>query len=87
MNLHERKLLAGKAIKQLLIANDHAKWCVWQNLYKTGTRSIKTYKRADIDYFKLQDQITELANMFDLDVKFKFTRGNMWGGPAFIVKL
>jgi hypothetical protein len=88
MNKAERKLLAGKAIKALM--KSHGARLVYQNLYKTGTRSIKMY-RASLTgpnhEIKLKEQITDLADMFDLDVKFNMTRRSMFYGSSFIAKL
>lgn len=88
MKLAERKLLAGKAIKSLM--KSHGARLVYQNLYKTGTRSIKMY-RASLtgpeQERKLKDQITDLADMFDLDVKFNMTRRGQYSSPSFIAKL
>ncbi len=88
MKLAERKLLAGKAIKALM--KSHGARLVYQNLYKTGARSIKMYQSSlsgDNELRKLKDQITDLADMFDLDVRFNMTRRGQYSSPSFIAKL
>jgi GTP cyclohydrolase I len=88
MKLAERKLLAGKAIKALM--KSYGARLVYQNLYKTGTRSIKMYQSSlsgDNELRKLKDQITDLADMFDLDVRFNMTRRGQYSSPSFIAKL
>lgn len=88
MNRTERKLLAGKAIKALM--KSHGASLVYQNIYKTGTRSIKMYQSCltgDNHIRQLKDQITDLADMFDLDCKFNMTRRGQFSSPSFIVKL
>lgn len=88
MNKAERKLLAGKAIRALM--KSHGARLVYQNLYKSGTRSIKMY-RASLTGLeqerKLKDQITDLADMFDLDVNFNVTTRRTFSPPSFIAKL
>ena len=88
MNKAERKLLAGKAIRALM--KSHGARLVYQNLYKSGTRSIKMY-RASLtgpeQERKLKDQITDLADMFDLDVNFNTTTRRILSPPSFIAKL
>jgi len=88
MKLAERKLQAGKAIKALM--KSHGARLVYQNLYKTGTRSIKMY-RASLtgpnQEQKLKDQITDLADMFDLDVNFNITTRRVFSPASFIAKL
>lgn len=85
MNLKRRKLLCGKAIKSLMKCRGANN--VYQNLYKTGTRSVKCYYNAIDDISALRDQITDLANMFNLDVKFNMTKAGQYSSPAFIAKL
>lgn len=85
MNYSDKKLLAGKAIKALMTARGARK--VYQNIYYTGTRSVKCYLHSIDDVAALRDQITDLANMFNLDVKFRTTVRGQWSSPAFIAKL
>lgn len=88
MNIKERKLHAGKAIKALM--KSYNADMVFQNLYKTGTRSIKMYQyclSGPQDVLKLKEQITDIADMFNLDVRFNTTRRSQYFSPAFIAKL
>jgi hypothetical protein len=89
MNLDERKLMCGKAIK-LLMKTRGARF-VFQNIYKTKTRTVKCYMNSvnqSVDSVAdLRDDITDLADMFNLDVKFNITKGNNWSPAAFIAKL
>ena len=85
MNKAERKLLCGKAIKALMLARGAQ--LVYQNIYKTGTRSVKCYTTNVGDLNTLRDQITDLADMFDLDVKFNITKAPHWSFSGFIAKL
>ena len=79
-----RKLACAKAIKALLSTKCRL---VYNNIYYTGTRTIKVYNRFEpTQLTEIKDQITDLANMFDLDVKFRITK-NHWTVGAFIVKL
>ena len=84
MNRGDRKLAASKAVRELLRVLTGGRR-VYNNIYKTGTRTLKVYQR-DVDFSIHEDKITDLAHMFDLDVKFNYTRGAFWSGPAFIVK-
>jgi len=88
MKLAERKLQAGKAIKALM--KSHGARLVYQNLYKTGTRSIKMYQASltgPEHVTVLKDQITDLADMFDLDVNFNITTRRVFSPASFIAKL
>lgn len=84
MNKADRKLAAAKAVRELLRVITGGRR-VYNNIYKTGTRTVKTYQR-DVDFSIYEDRITDLAEVFDLDIKFNYTRGSAWSGPAFIVK-
>lgn len=88
MNKAERKLQAGKAIKALM--KSHGARLVYQNLYKSGTRSIKMYQASltgPEHVNMLKEQITDLADMFDLDVRFNMTNRRVFSSPSFIAKL
>ena len=88
MNKAERKLQAGKAIKALM--KSHGARLVYQNLYKTGTRSIKMYQASltgPEHVTVLKEQITDLADMFNLDVRFNTTRRSQYYATSFIAKL
>ena len=90
MTRAKRKLRAAKAIRELILCAVETN-SIYNNIYKTGTRTIKLYKvslvRSGVDMNELKDKISLIADVFDFDVKFKETVGNRWGGPAFIVKL
>lgn len=90
MNTAQRKLLCSTAIRALIRAEGVE--IIFNNIYKTGTRTIKVYKtsllRFDVDMFRLKDRIIDLADAFNFDVEFKTTAGTRWGsGGAFIVKI
>jgi hypothetical protein len=85
MKLAERKLMCGKAIK--LLMRTRGANLVFQNIYDTGTRSVKCYLNSIDDVSALRDQITDLANMFNLDVRFNVTKRQLYTSPAFIAKL
>lgn len=84
-----RKYAAAQAIRQLMIVETSR--APYNNIYRTGTRTLKIYSgrlaKEGFNFAALQDKITDLADLFDCDVKFNFTSGNKYGGPAFIVKL
>jgi hypothetical protein len=86
LTLPQRKLACAKAIKALLSTENR---CVYNNIYYTGTRTLKVYNRYDQERIPfIKDKITDLADMFDLDVKFNMTKGSHWTGlGSFIVKL
>ena len=86
LTLPQRKLACAKAIKAFLSTECRL---VYNNIYYTGTRTIKVYNKFDQDRIpQIKDQITDLANMFDLDVKFKLTKAGHWlPCGSFIVKL
>jgi hypothetical protein len=86
LTLPQRKLACAKAIKAFLSTENRT---VYNNIYYTGTRTLKVYNRYDQARIpQIKDQITDLANMFDLDVKFNITSNNWYcRNGAFIVKL
>ena len=86
LTIPQRKLACAKAIKAFLSTECRH---VYNNIYYTGTRTIKVYNRFDQDRIpQIKNQITDLANMFDLDVKFKLTKAGHWlPCGSFIVKL
>jgi hypothetical protein len=86
LTIPQRKLACAKAIKAFLSTECRH---VYNNIYYTGTRTIKVYNRFDQDRIpQIKDQITDLANMFDLDVKFNLTKAGHWlPCGSFIVKL
>ena len=86
----ERKLAASIAIRELIkCAIDGNR--IFNNIYKTGTRTIKVYKvtleRADVDVRDLRERIECLADLFDFDVKFRETACSTFRSGAFIVKI
>lgn len=89
MNRDKRKLLCSTAIRSLIKAQGVNR--IFNNIYKTGTRTLKVYQTSfhqhGVDVPKLKDQITDLADAFGFDVKFKTTAGRVWSPGAFIVKL
>ena len=91
MNRAQMKSCCAAAIRQLFKYEGIESALIFNNIYYTGTRTIKVYrvslKRSDVDVPKLKDRITDVAEAFNFDVKFKTTPGNYYGGPAFIVKL
>ena len=86
LSIPQRKLACAKAIKAFLSTECRH---VYNNIYYTGTRTVKVYNRFDQARIpQIKDQITDLANMFDLDVKFKLTKASHWlPCGSFIVKL
>jgi hypothetical protein len=86
LTIPQRKLACAKAIKAFLSTECRH---VYNNIYYTGTRTIKVYNRFDQDRIpQIKDQITDLANMFDLDVRFNLTKAGHWlPCGSFIVKL
>ena len=86
LTLPQRKLACAKAIKALLSTENKT---VYNNIYYTGTRTLKVYNRYDQDRIPfIKNKITDLADMFDLDVKFKLTKAGHWlPCGSFIVKL
>ena len=89
MDIHFRKLAASKAIREYLKV--FGAWTVYNNIYPTKTRTVKIcttrLRNEGKDFKQAEEAITNIADLFDLDVKFNYTRGNYYGGPAFIVKL
>jgi hypothetical protein len=86
LTLPQRKLACAKAIKALLSTENRT---VYNNIYYTGTRTLKVYNRYDQDRIPLiKNRISDLADLFDLDVKFKITKARHWlPCGSFIVKL
>ena len=86
LSIPQRKLACAKAIKAFLSTECRH---VYNNIYYTGTRTVKVYNKFDQARIpQIKDQITDLANMFDLDVKFKLTKAGHWlPCGSFIVKL
>ena len=86
LTLPQRKLACAKAIKALLSTENRT---VYNNIYYTGTRTLKVYNRYDQDRIPLiKNRISDLADLFDLDVKFKITKARHWlHCGSFIVKL
>lgn len=76
LTLPQRKLACAKAIKALLSTENRT---VYNNIYYTGTRTLKVYNRYDQERIPfIKDKITDLADMFDIDVKFKITKARRW---------
>lgn len=84
---YEQKLLVGRALKALM--QSYGRKQVFQNIYKTGTRSVKCYRtrmdaQAERDLSLAVIQIMKAFSVTDYQVNF--TNGNGWGGAGFIVK-
>lgn len=84
---YNQKLQVGKAIKALM--QNHGRKIVFQNIYGTGTRSVKCY-RNDMDAqeeLRLRVAIIHTMKAFGVnEYQVNLTKGNRWGGPGFIVK-
>lgn len=80
------KLVVGKALKQLMISKGRSQ--VFQNIYKTGTRSVKCYRPRDPQVeMDLRQSVALVMKAFGVkDYQVVFTRGSPWGGAGFIVK-
>ena len=91
MDRHSMKSCAAAAIRQLFKYEGISPELIFNNIYYTGTRTIKVYQRSlvrsDVDVPRFKERVQDVADAFNFDVKFTETKGNMWGGPAFIVKL
>lgn len=91
MNRHQMKSCCASAIRQLLKYEGIDPELIFNNIYYTGTRTLKVYhatlKRCDVDIPKLKDRITDIAEAFNFDVRFKTTGGSYWRSGAFIIKL
>jgi hypothetical protein len=81
----DRKLSIGKAVKQLM--QMYTRLDVYQNMYKTGTRTVKCYA---FDNEKVNEEL--ILNIHTLMTAFKVnkysivrTRGS-YNGPGIIVK-
>jgi GTP cyclohydrolase I len=89
MNNHTMKRCAAAAIRELL--KYEGVETIYNNTYKTGTRTIKVYQRAlqrsDVDLPRFKERVQDVADAFNFDVKFRTTKGRMWGAPAFIIAL
>lgn len=90
MNRAQRKLAASVAIRELIKCSLNGQR-IFNNIYKTGTRTIKVYKTAlrnsDVDVRELRERIECVADLFDFDVKFNETADGRFRSGAFIVKL
>lgn len=84
---YEQKLLVGRALKALMQSYDRQQ--VFQNIYKSGTRSVKCYRnRMDAQTeMNLRLAIIQIMKAFNVkDYQVNLTSGNRWGGPGLIVK-
>lgn len=84
---YEQKLLVGKALKALM--QIYGREQVFQNIYKSGTRSVKCYRnRMDAQTeMNLRLAIIQIMKAFNVkDYHVNLTKGNNWGGPGLIVK-
>ena len=89
MNRHSLKRCAAAAIRELIKAEGIE--LIYNNIYKTGTRTLKIYQqhlvRSDVDLPRFKERVENVAEQFNFDVKFRTTKGRMWGAPAFIIAL
>ncbi len=70
----------------------HGRGPVFNNIYPTGTRTVKCYRERNIqEDIELQDIILETLGKLNIKAKIKLTdsKGSLWApGPGgFIVKL
>lgn len=87
---YDQKLLVGKALKALMQSyNPGSDGIVFQNIYKSGTRSVKCYRtrmdaKTEMD---LRLAVIHMMKAFGVkDYYVNLTKGNRWGGPGFIVR-
>jgi hypothetical protein len=89
MNRYTLKRCAAAAIRELIKAEGIE--LIYNNIYKSGTRTLKVYQnsliRSDVDLPRFKERVENVAEAFNFDVKFRTTRGRMWGAPAFIIAL
>lgn len=89
MNNHTMKRCAAAAIRELLKYEGIE--LIYNNIYKSGTRTIKVYQqslvRSDVNLPAFKERVENVAEAFNFDVKFRTTKGRMWSAPAFIISL
>ena len=89
MNNYTMKRCAAAAIREILKYEGIT--LIYNNVYKTGARTIKVYenslKRSDVNVPALKERIENVAEAFNFDVKFRTTSGRPWGARGFIIAL
>ena len=71
----------------------HGRGLVYNNIYPTGTRTVKCYRERNIqEDIELQDIILEILGKLNIKAKIKLTKpgkGSLWAPDlgGFIVKL
>lgn len=86
---YEQKLLVGRALKALM--QSYGRKEVFQNNYRTGTRTVKCYS-SHLDantVLNLRDSVHRLMSAFGVEIDqydMKLTTGTRYGGPGIIVK-
>lgn len=89
MNNYTLKRCAAAAIREIVKAEGIE--TIYNNVYRTGTRTLKVYQqaliRSDVDVPRFKERIENVAEQFNFDVKFRTTKGRIWGAPAFIISL
>lgn len=82
---YDQKLTVGKALRSLMVSKGRSR--VFQNIYETGTRSVKCYRPNAEAEFDLRMSVAKLMGAFGVkEYQVVFTKGTRWGAPGFIVK-
>lgn len=86
---YDQKLFVGKAVKALM--QSYGRKEVFQNSYKTGTRTVKCYSsHMDANtILNLRDSVHRLMSAFGIEIDqytLKLSDGTRYGGPGIIVK-
>ena len=76
---------AAKVVRAIMNASGRS--TVFNNIYKSGTRTVKCYGRPE-GFPGMLNNISRTLNGLQVPFVFNYTRGSQWhGGPAIIVKL
>ena len=77
----DKNLEVSKIIRAIM--KIHGKTMIFNNLYYTGTRTVKCYRGDDL----LEDVICNALKSITHNYEIKRTPGTQYGRPGFIVKL
>lgn len=80
----DKNLEVSKIIRAVM--KIYGKKFIFNNLYYTGTRTVKCYD-SPADENNLEDRIRDVLQSITLNYEIKRTPGRQYGAPGFIVKL
>lgn len=80
---YEQKLIVGKIVKNIMQAYGRSN--VFQNIYKTGTRTVKCYRDPSVED-EMCHAIRSTLSSMKVPYTIRRTHGGRWGASGLIVK-